>query len=109
MVLKLDSKHHSAFPEAALTIATTPALIASGSGPGTEYRGQAGVIPVPEIDPAPRWRNRRLSEGERSSPRQPGRWSSSTSIYPLTMGGAVRWDGAGEGSPRPPERPFAGS
>ena len=27
----------------------------------------------------------------------------------LHQEGAVGWDGAGEGSPRPPERPFAGS
>ncbi len=52
--------------------------------PGIDQGGRVGVIPVPGTDPATRWRNRRPTGGGRSSRRQPGRWSSSTSIYPLT-------------------------
>ena len=53
-------------------------------GPGIDHCGQVEVIPVPGTEPAPRWRNRRLSEDGLSRRRQPGRWNSSTSIYPLT-------------------------
>ena len=53
-------------------------------GPGIDHSGQVQVIPVPGTDPAARRRNRRFFEGGRSNRRQPGRWNSSTSIYPLT-------------------------
>src|SRR5208283_1427048 len=78
-------------------------------GPCIDNVGQVGVIQVPGTDPTVRWRSRCPFEGGRSSRRQPGRWGSSTSFYPLTYERPVGWDGAGEGSPRPPERPFAGS
>jgi len=71
--------------------------------------GQVGVIQVPGTDPTVRWRSRCPFEGGRSSRRQPGLWGSSTSFYPLTYERPVGWDGASEGSPRPPKRPIAGS
>ena len=49
--------------------------------------GQVGVIRVPATNPAAQSRIRRLSEGGRTSRRQTGRWTSSTSIYPSTKRG----------------------
>jgi len=59
------------------------------------------VIQFPADDPAAKLRNRSLPEDRRSVRRQRGRWTFSSSIYPLTYEGAVRSDGAHECSARP--------